>query len=129
MVFSLLTTRTGPRYASARYLVIGGTLVDRILRVKIRISSLVLRMFIITTSILRNSIGSIAWIGIIRDRGIGVVSRYRRELQLQHIWRARLYTLRNAHLLACCVVNNKVEGILPLLLPYCLLFSTRLPSP
>ena len=74
----------------------------------------------ITTLILRSSIGSIAWIGIIRDHFIGVVSRYRKELQLQYMWRARLYSLRNAHLFACYIVNNKAQGSLPMLLGSCL---------
>jgi len=73
----------------------------------------------ITTLILRNSIGLIAWIGIIRDRGIGVVSRYRRELRLQRIC-TQSYMLRNAHSLACYVVNIKAEAILPVLLASCL---------
>lgn len=55
----------------------------------------------ITTSILRNSIDSIAWTGIIRDRHIGVVNRYRREVRLQRMYTLRLCILRNAHLLAC----------------------------
>ena len=86
-------------------------------------------MFIITTSILRNLIDLIASIGIIRDRFIGVVSRYQRELQLQRIWEARLCILRNARLLACYLSDIAAEGLLPLLLAPCSLFLTRLRYP
>jgi len=58
----------------------------------------------ITTSTLRNSIGLIAWIGIIRDRGIGVVSRYRRELRLKRLCtRASIHlTQRSFVSMLCC---------------------------
>jgi len=79
----------------------------------------------ITTSILGNSIDSIAWIGIIRDRGIGVVNRYRRELRLSRIC-TQLYILRNAHLLACHLPDVTGEGLLAFVLAPRSLFLTRL---
>lgn len=75
MVSTLLTSRVGLRYVAVRCLAIGGTFVGHILRVKIRISSLVLRIFIIPPSILMNSTDSIAWIGIIHDHYDAVCER------------------------------------------------------